>query len=224
MNERPISAEGAPLEAHQEGRARMLPAPRRGVVPALDDAAVRFVVLALRGEIVDGDLGVLVALEHAEAKAAVRDDLRVRLAREARRAAEVIRVGMRDDHRVDVLRREARLLQPVLDRAPGVGAGQAGIDDGRAALVDQRVHVHVAESGHPDRELHAQHAGSDLGDLALRGFLLLSARPGHGRRKVRKRVADRSAARAKNRPGHLDRVRGLAAYRHLTAGSTQAPR
>jgi hypothetical protein len=182
-------AEEAPAHAHPERRARMLTAPRRAAAPGLDDAPMRVVVLALRGQVVDGDLGVLVALEHAEAKAAVRHDLRVRLPGEARGAAEVIRVRVRDDHRVDVLRPESGLSEPVLDRAPGVGTGHAGVDDGGAALVEQRVHVDVTEARHPDRELHAQHVRSDFRDLALRRLLLLSVRPRHGRRRVRKRAA-----------------------------------
>ena len=55
-------------------------------------------------------------------------------------------------------------------RAPSTTRpGQAGVDDGDAALVLEGVAVDVAEAGHVDRQLHAQHARRDLGDLVGRG-------------------------------------------------------
>ena len=53
--------------------------------------------------------------------------------------------------------------------------GQAGVDDGDAALVLEHVAVDVAEAGHVDRQLAAQHARGDLGDLGGRPLLLLAA-------------------------------------------------
>jgi hypothetical protein len=60
----------------------MLPTPRRAVVPAGEHAAVRFVVLARRGEVLDGDLRILRRLDHPEAERAVRHDGGARFARE----------------------------------------------------------------------------------------------------------------------------------------------
>src|SRR5260370_185124 len=53
----------------------------------------------------------------------------------------------------------------------GRRAGQAGVDDGEAAVVEQPVGVDVAEARHPDRELHPDDPRCDLGDL-LGGRLL----------------------------------------------------
>ena len=61
------------------------------------------------------------------------------------------------------------------------GPGQARVDDGEASVVDEAVHVHVAEAGHPDRQLHPQHTGRDLGDLLGGRFLFLLLGSGPGR-------------------------------------------
>ena len=50
----------------------------------------------------------------------------------------------------------------LLERRP---AGQAGVDERDAALVGDDVAVDVAEAGHVDRQLAAQHTGRHLGDL-----------------------------------------------------------
>ena len=64
-------------------------------------------------------------------------------------------------------------LEPRLERLPRLRTGQAGVDDGEAAVVEEAVHVHVPEARHPDRQLHPDHARRDLGDLVGRGLLLL---------------------------------------------------
>ena len=56
-------------------------------------------------------------------------------------------------------------------------AGKPGIDDRRPALVLEHVAVDVPEAGHVDRQLAAQHAGGDLGDVVVRRLLLLPSRP-----------------------------------------------
>jgi len=132
-------------------------------------------------EIVDRHLGLVVrGLGNAEPEAPVRDDARARLLREARRAAEVIGVRVRDDDGVDVAHLQAGACEPLLELAPAGLAGQPRIHDRGAALVEERVAVHVAEAGHADRELHPQHAGCDLGHLLARRFLLLLRRLRHG--------------------------------------------
>ena len=69
---------------------------------------------------------------------------------------------------------EPGLLQSMPDRLPGMGPRQPRIDHGGAVVVDERVHVDVPQSGHPDRKLHAKDVLRDLADL-LAGFLLLLA-------------------------------------------------
>ena len=59
-----------------------------------------------------------------------------------------------------------------------VALREAGIDDRETAVIEQAVHVHVPEPGHPDRELHADHVRSHLGDFFGRGILFLFVRPG----------------------------------------------
>jgi len=118
--------------------------------------------------------------------------------RHAARASEVIRMRVGHDDGVDVFHAVTGRLQPLLQRLPRLRTGQSRIDDGEAAVVDQAVHVDVAQTRHPDRELHAQYAGCDLGDLFRRGLLFLSQRTcarldiGHaGQGIVRPRKADR---------------------------------
>ena len=195
----PDPAQHAPLELREQRRAGPLAAPGRAVAePALrrlargglrrvGAAALRLVGLRLvgrarSGEILDRNLGQR-ARRHrrSEAEAAVGDHRGARFLREARRAAEVIRVRVRDDHGVYVADLEPGLAQAILDRAPGAGARKPGIDDGGALRVEDRVAVHVPESGHADRELHAQHVRRDLADLRTRGFLFLSACHGGAR-------------------------------------------
>ena len=72
------------------------------------------------------------ALHGPRRERVVRDDLRVRFAREAARATEVVGVRVRDDHGVDVLDAVAGGLQPRLQRLPRLRTGQAGVDDGDA--------------------------------------------------------------------------------------------
>ena len=95
-------------------------------------------------------------------------------------------------------------LQPLLQRLPRLRTGQSRVDHGEPAVVDEAVHVHVTETRHPDRQLHAQHAGRDLGDLFRRRLLLLPRRArrlrlriGHDRQGIEPRV-DRVAARSRS--------------------------
>ena len=106
----------------------------------------------------------------------MRDQLGARLTGDPTGAAEVVGVRVGDDDGVDVAQLEPGGLQPGLERLPGLRTGETGIDDGEAALVEEAVRVHVAEAGHPDRELHAQDAWRDLDDLLARRLLLLLLR------------------------------------------------
>ena len=106
----------------------------------------------------------------------MRDQLGVCLTGDATGAAEVVGVRMRDDDGVDVAQLEPGGLQPGLERLPGLRTGEPGVDDGEAALVDEAVRVHVAEAGHPDRQLHAEDAGGDFDDFLARRLLLLLLR------------------------------------------------
>jgi hypothetical protein len=99
----------------------------------------------------------------------VCDDLRPRLAREARRAAEVIGVRVRDDHGMDIARLQVGLREARSGAPSTCRARQARIDDRGAALVGNRIAVDVAEAGQPDRQLHAQHASRQLGDSGRAG-------------------------------------------------------
>ena len=119
------------------------------------------------------------ALHGPRRERVMRDDLRVRFAREAARTTEVVGVRVRDDHRVDVFDLVAGGLEPRLQRLPRLRTGKSGIDDGNALVVDEAVHVHVTEAGHPDRKLHPKHAGRDFADF-LRGLFLLLARRARG--------------------------------------------
>ena len=102
------------------------------------------------------------------------DDLGARLVPQASGPAEVVRVAVGHDDGVDAGHREAGLGEAGGQGAVGLGARQAGVDERDAASVLQGVAVDVAEAGHRDRQLQAQHARADLGDL-LRGRLLLLA-------------------------------------------------
>jgi hypothetical protein len=116
------------------------------------------------------------AVERPSRERTVRDQLGARLAGDAPGTAEVIGMRMRDDDGVDVTQLEAGGLQPGLERLPRLRAREPGVDDSEAALVEEAVRIHVAETGHPDRQLHAQDAGGDFDDLLARRLLLLLLR------------------------------------------------
>ena len=124
------------------------------------------------------------ALHRPRRERVVRDQLGAGLACDAARAAEVVGMRVGDHHGVDVLEPVAGGLQPLLQRLPRLRARQARIDHGEPAVVDEAVHVHVTETRHPDRQLHAQHAGRDLGDLFRRRLLLLAGRARRSRLRV----------------------------------------
>ena len=113
------------------------------------------------------------------------------LLREPARATEVVGVRVRDDHGVHVAQAEAGVGEALLQRLPRLRSGQTRVDDRDALGVDEPVHVHVAETRHPDRELHPQHARRDLGDLLRRRILL---------RLVRPRARPASASRPRRSP------------------------
>ena len=79
-------------------------------------------------------------------------------------AAEVVGVGVGDEHRVDAFRRHADRVQLARSDRRGNRVREAGIDEGHAALVLEHVAVHVAEPGNGDRDLDATDPGSDLVD------------------------------------------------------------
>ena len=72
--------------------------------------------------------------------------------------------------------------QTLLQRLPRLRTGQSGVDNRETLVVDEAIHVDVTESGHPDRQLHAEHAGRNLGDLVRRRFLFLLPRARRGLR------------------------------------------
>ena len=92
---------------------------------------------------------------------------------------EMIGVGMGNEDGVDMTGLEASLLQAMQDRIPGGGSGESRVDQCGAVVIDQRVHVHMAQSGNADRELHAKNIFRDFADLFLCVFLLLSFRSTH---------------------------------------------
>ena len=114
----------------------------------------------------------------------VRDQLGAGLAGNASGAAEVIGMRVRDDHGVHVFELVAGGLEPLLQRFPRLRSGEPGVDHGEPAVVDEAVHVHVTEARHPDRQLHAQHAGPDFGDLFRCRFLFLARGPRRFRLRV----------------------------------------
>lgn len=109
----------------------------------------------------------------AEGEVVMCHDLGSGFLRDSRCASEMIRMGVRDDHGVDVTRLHADLLQPVLERPPGRWAGETGVDDGYSFGIHDRVAVDVPEPGEADRQRHAQHVGRDFDDFGRGGFLFL---------------------------------------------------
>ncbi len=96
-------------------------------------------------------------------------------------ASEMVWMRVGDEDRMDMARLEAGLLQAVLDRVPGILPRKSRVDDRGALVIDERVHVDVAQARDPNRELHAKDVLRDLGDLLLSIFLFLSLRFCHGR-------------------------------------------
>jgi hypothetical protein len=147
-NERaPEVVRSAEAHAREERRARARAAPRRAaaVARAREDrlcvvdrglqrlgqvvvgiAGITVRVPVMRCEIVDRHLGLRRGRERSEREAAMRDDLCTGFAREARCAAEVVRVRVGDDHRVYVARGESGLRETRLEHLPGAGPGQPG--------------------------------------------------------------------------------------------------
>ena len=73
-------------------------------------------------------------------------------------------------HGVDVVDLEAGVLEALLHGLPRGRAGHADVDDGEAAIVEEAVHVHVAQARHRDRQLHPDDAVAQVGDrLRSRG-------------------------------------------------------
>lgn len=138
-------------------------------------------------QIVDGGLAVMIVgavnvlarmallvRGAAEMEGAVGHDLRAALLVDLYGTPEMIGMGVGDEDGVDVSWLEAGLFQAIHDRLPGRGSRKAGINHRRAVLVDQRVHVDMAEPGNRDRELHAQDILRDLADLFAGVLLFLS--------------------------------------------------
>lgn len=95
---------------------------------------------------------------------------------------EMIGVRMGNEDGVDVAGLEASLPQAMQDRIPGGGSGETRVDQGGAVIIDQCVHVHMAQPGNDDRQLHAKNVLRDLADLFAGVFLLLSLRSAHDAR------------------------------------------
>ena len=71
-------------------------------------------------------------------------------------------------------------LQPLHQRRPGLGPGEAGVDERESRLVLEGIGVDVAEPGHRDGELHPEYAGRDLDHLFGGRLLLLLRIDGFG--------------------------------------------
>ncbi len=138
--------------------------------------------------------------DHPEAL--VGDDLGARLGPHPAGPAEVVGVAVRDDDGVHPPQRDAGAGQALGQRGERASTGQPRVDDGHAAGVLEDVAVDVTEAGHVDRQLGAQHAGGDLGDLGGRALLLLATgaiahlamvwgprEQGRGRRHVSRRAS-----------------------------------
>lgn len=117
-----------------------------------------------------------------EMESPMRHDLGTRLLVDTDRTTEMIGMGMGNENRVDVTGFEASLFEAVQNRIPGSGAGESGIDHGGAVVIDQGVHIHMAQAGNADGQLHAKNVLRDFRDLLLGVFLLLSFRSAHDRR------------------------------------------
>ena len=114
-----------------------------------------------------------------EMKSPMRHDLGARLLVDTDRPTEMIGMGMGNEDRVDVTGFEAGLFEAVQNCIPGRGAWEPGIDQGGAVVIDQGIHVYVAQAGNVDRQLHAKNVLRDFRDLLLGVFLLLSFRSAH---------------------------------------------
>ena len=136
----------------------------------------------------------------------MRDDVGAGLVAHPAGATEVIGVAVCDDHRVHPADRDAgggEAGAQLLERRP---AGQTGVDERDAALVGDDVAVDVAEAGHVDRQLAAQHTGRHLGDLRDSVLLLLATGAVGHRSSVRlHRLPRRPVTRS---PGGVGVVRG----------------
>ena len=77
-------------------------------------------------------------------------------------ASEMVGMRVGDEDRMDMPRLETGLLQAMLDRVPGILARKSRVDDRDALVVDERVHVDVAQAGDPNWELHAKDVLRDL--------------------------------------------------------------
>ena len=75
--------------------------------------------------------------------------------------------------RVNVAQCEPGALEAVEQCLPRLRPGHARIDERVAALVLQRVAVDVTQARHVERQLHAQDARRDLGDVRRRLFCFL---------------------------------------------------
>ena len=136
-------------------------------------------VLGMSGRLEGLDVRRSVALADrgaSEMEGTVGDDLGARFFVDAHGAAEMIRMRMGDEDRMDMAGSETGLFQALRDRIPGLDARESGIDDGDAVLVDHGVHIDVAQTGNPDGQLHAQDVLRDLADLRAGVFLLLAFR------------------------------------------------
>lgn len=114
-----------------------------------------------------------------EMESTVGDDLGAGFFVDAHGAPEMVRVRMRNEHRVNMPGLKVRLLQAMHDGIPGAGARQARIDDGDAVPIDHGIHIHMSEAGDANRQLHAKDILGDLSDAFLRVFLFLSFRLAH---------------------------------------------
>ena len=115
----------------------------------------------------------------------VRDQLGAGLLADATRATEVVGMRVRDDHGVHVRSLKPAVLSRCFSAFHDCGPGRPGSTTARPRSSSEAVHVHVTETGHPDRELHAEHVRRHFGDVRGRGVLFLFVRPGRHARVAR---------------------------------------
>ncbi len=99
------------------------------------------------------------------------------LVRKAPGAAEVVRVGVGDDDCVDVADLQPGVLQAGAQCQPRGAPRHTRVDEGGAAVVEEGVAVHVAETREQNRYLQAEDTGPDFGDLVRSRLLFLLEGP-----------------------------------------------
>ncbi len=120
---------------------------------------------SFRGVVVRVEMSLHLRVVEEGLEPLLRDELCSCLMSQTAGPPEMIRVRVGDDHRVHVVDRELGSCETIKDGGPGGLPRHAGVHDGGAPLVEQRVGVDMAEPSEVDRQLQPQDARADLGDL-----------------------------------------------------------